>query len=164
MPITFSLSSGDDDPTSARQCSSRGVGQRAPPSGWARRQDYDTARRDPDRSWHHCQLVFFAVLDMGYLPVYGEIAEKCLIKKVAADGSLTQVATMTIEKGRATLDCASTTSPRRTSGPALQIGILKVELNMQLLHRRMGHSGIDAMRTLLMGKLVRGIEGGPAAM
>ena len=30
---------------------------------------------------------------------------------------------------------------------------------MQLLHRRMGHSGIDAMRKLLMGKLVRGIEG-----
>ena len=30
---------------------------------------------------------------------------------------------------------------------------------MQLLHRRMGHSGIDAMQKLLMGKLVRGIEG-----
>ena len=30
---------------------------------------------------------------------------------------------------------------------------------MQLLHRRMGHSGIDAMRKLIMGKLVRGIEG-----
>ena len=29
---------------------------------------------------------------------------------------------------------------------------------MQLLHRRMGHSGIDAMRKLLMGKLVRGID------
>ena len=29
---------------------------------------------------------------------------------------------------------------------------------MQLLHCRMGHSGIDAMRKLLMGKLVRGID------
>ena len=29
---------------------------------------------------------------------------------------------------------------------------------MQLLHRRMGHSGIDAMKKLLFGKLVRGIE------
>ena len=99
------------------------------------------------------------VLDMGYLPVYGEVRDKCIIKKAAVDGALTQVATMTIKKGRAILDCASTTSPRRTSGPALQVDILKVELNMQLLHRRMGHSGIDAMRKLLMGRLVRGIEG-----
>ena len=50
------------------------------------------------------------VLDMGYLPVYGEVPDKCVIKKVATDGALTQVATMTIKKGRATLDCASTTS------------------------------------------------------
>ena len=66
------------------------------------------------------------VLDMGYLPVYGEVADKCIIKKVAAGGALTQIATMTIKKGRATLDCAPTTSPRRSSGPALQIDILKV--------------------------------------
>ena len=99
------------------------------------------------------------VLDMGYLPVYGEVPNKCVIKKVAADGSLTQVATMTIVKGRSTLDCYPTTSPLRTSGPAPQIDILKVELDMQLLHRRMGHSGVDAMRKLIMGKLVRGIEG-----
>ena len=95
---------------------------------------------------------------MGYLPVYGEVPDKCIIKKVATNGALTQVATMTIKKGRATHDCDSTTSPPRSSGPALQIDILKVELNMQLLHRRMGHSGIDAMRKLLMGKLVRGID------
>ena len=98
------------------------------------------------------------VLDMGYLPVYGEVADKCIIKKVATDGALIQIETMTIKKGRATLDCDPTSSPRRSSGPALQIDILKVELNMQLLHRRMGHSGIDAMRKLLMGKLVRGID------
>ena len=96
---------------------------------------------------------------MGYLPVHGEVPDKCIIKKVAADGTLTQVATMTIKKGRSTLDCDPTTSPLRTSGPAPQIDILKVELDMQLLHQRMGHSGIDAMRKLLMGKLVRGIEG-----
>ena len=29
---------------------------------------------------------------------------------------------------------------------------------MQLLHRRMGHSGIDPMKKLLFGKLVRGID------
>ena len=50
------------------------------------------------------------VLDMGYLLVYGEVPNKCVIKKVAADGTLTQVATMTIVKGRSTLDCDPTTS------------------------------------------------------
>ena len=99
------------------------------------------------------------VLDMGYLQVYGEVPNKCVIKKVAADGTLTQVATMTIKKGRSTLDCDPTIIPLRSSGPAPLIDVLKVELDMQLLHRRMGHSGIDAMRKLLMGKLVRGIEG-----
>ena len=94
-----------------------------------------------------------------YLPVYGEVPDKCVIKKVGTDGVLTQVATMTIKRGRSTLDCSSPTSPRRSSGPAPLINILKAELNMQLLHRRLGHSGIDAMRKLLVGKLVRGIEG-----
>ena len=51
------------------------------------------------------------VLDMGYLPVYGEVPNKCVIKKVAADRTLTQVATMTVVKGRSTLDCHPTTSP-----------------------------------------------------
>ena len=44
------------------------------------------------------------VVDMGYLPVYEEVPDKCVVKKVATDGTLTQVATMTIKKGRATLD------------------------------------------------------------
>ena len=39
------------------------------------------------------------VLELGYLPVYSEIPDKCVIKKVAADGAFTQVATMTIKKG-----------------------------------------------------------------
>ena len=99
------------------------------------------------------------VLEMGYLPVYAEVADKCVIKKKTADGSMTQIATMTINKGRATLDCEPINSPRRSSGPTLQIDTFRVELNMQLLHQRMGHSSIDAMRKLLAGKLVRGIDG-----
>ena len=98
------------------------------------------------------------VLEMGYLPVYGEVVDKCILKNKTANGTMTQIATMTIKKGRATLDCEPISSPRRSSGPALQIDTFRVELNMQLLHRRMGHSGIDAMRKLLMGKLVRGID------
>ena len=68
------------------------------------------------------------VLDMGYLPVYVEVPKKCVIKKVGADGTLTQVATMTIVKGRSTLDCDPTTSPLRTSGPAPLIDILKLDM------------------------------------
>ena len=93
------------------------------------------------------------MLELGYLPVYGEIPNNCVIKKVAADGTFTQVATMTIKKGRATLDGTPTTIPLRSSGPAPLTDAFKVELDMQLLHRRMGHSGIDAMRKPLMGKL-----------
>ena len=34
----------------------------------------------------------------------------------------------------------------------------KVELDMNVLHRRLGHSGNDAMRKLLKEDLVRGID------
>ena len=93
---------------------------------------------------------------MGYIPVYGEVANKCIIKKLYAKGAKIQVATMSIIKGRLTLDCDYFSSPRRSSGLAPQIGTFRVELDM--LHRRMGHSGIDAMRKLLFKKLVRGID------
>ena len=98
------------------------------------------------------------LLDLGYNPVFGEVANKCIIKKVDAKGAATQVATMTVIKGRSTLDCEYFNSPRRSSGPAPQVDTFRVELDMQLLHRRMGHSGIDAMRKLLFKKLVRGID------
>ena len=65
---------------------------------------------------------------------------------------------MTVIKGRSTLDCDYPTSLHRTSGPAPQIDTFRGELDMQLLHLRMGHSGIDAMKKLLFGKLARGID------
>ena len=98
------------------------------------------------------------VLEMGYLPVYGEIVDKCILKKKSADGAMMQIATMTIKKGRATLDCEKISSLRRSSGPALQVDYFRVELNMRLLHWRLGHSGIDSMRKLVIGKLVHGID------
>ena len=98
------------------------------------------------------------VLDLGYLLDYGEVANKCIIKKLDSTGAAVQMATMTVIKGRSTLDCDYFTSTLRTSGPAPQIDTFRGELNMQLLHRRMGHSGIDAMKKLLFGKLARGID------
>ena len=98
------------------------------------------------------------LLDIGYIPVYGEVANKCIVKKVDAKGATIQVATMTVIKGRSTLDCDYFNSPLRSSGPAPQIDTFRVELDMQLLHRRMGHSRIDAMRKLLYKKLVSGID------
>ena len=71
---------------------------------------------------------------MGYLPVYGEVADRCILKKKIADGAMTHIATMSMKKGRATLDCELFSSPRRSSGPALQIDAFRVELNMQLHH------------------------------
>ena len=65
---------------------------------------------------------------------------------------------MSIKNGRSTLDCQLVDSPLRSSGAAQQIDTYKVELDMQLLHRRLGHSGNDAMRKLLNGHLVRGID------
>ena len=98
------------------------------------------------------------VLQLGYLPVYGEVVDKCLIKGKNSAGALVQIATMTMSKGRATLDCVPFNSSRRSSGPAPQLDTFRVELDMQLLHRRLGHSGIDAMRKLMSGKLVNGID------
>ena len=45
------------------------------------------------------------VFDKGYLPVFGDIDGKVLIKKMGQEGSLEQVATMSVHRGRLTLDC-----------------------------------------------------------
>ena len=89
----------------------------------------------------------------GYLPVYGEVADKCIIKRTKTEGSMIQIATMSMKNGRGTLVCQLFSNSRRSSGPALQFDTFRVELNIQLLHRRLGHSGIDAMRKLMSGKL-----------
>ena len=45
------------------------------------------------------------VIDIGYIPVFGEKAGKCLIKEPIDGEVLVQVATMTVKTGRLTLDC-----------------------------------------------------------
>ena len=44
-------------------------------------------------------------LKNGFLPVYDEVEGKCIIKKNIDGGGYSQVATMTVINGRATLDC-----------------------------------------------------------
>ena len=78
-----------------------------------------------------------------------------MIKKRSPSGGLTQVATMTVIKGRSTLDCKLVEDISDTSsGAALQIDGLeaKVELTMGLLHLRLEHSGNGAMQKLLKCK------------
>ena len=99
------------------------------------------------------------VINGGFLPVYGEVEGKCVIKKRSSSGGLTEVATMTVIKGRSTLDCKLVEHiSDNSSGVPLQIDGFnaKVELTMGLLHRRLGHSGNDAMQKLLKGDMVRG--------
>ena len=45
------------------------------------------------------------VVEDGFLPVYGEVEGKCIIKKKIDDGGYSQVVTATVIDGRATLDC-----------------------------------------------------------
>ena len=81
----------------------------------------------------------------------------------SADGDLVQVATMSVLRGRATLDCRLVEHFDGRSGAAPQIHTsdsfsAKMELTMGLLHRRMGHSGSEAMQKLLRGDMVRGVS------
>ena len=101
------------------------------------------------------------VIRGGFLPVYGEVEGKCLIKKRSESGELVQVATMSVVNGRSTLDCRLVEHTYSSSGAAPQTHTYdsfnaKVELTMGLLHRRMGHSGNDAMQKMLRGDMVRG--------
>ena len=45
------------------------------------------------------------VVDIGYLPVFGEVKRKVFNKKISTRGSLEKVATMSVNRGRLTLDC-----------------------------------------------------------
>ena len=98
------------------------------------------------------------VIKRGFLPVYGQVEGNCLIMKKTTDDKMIQHASMTMRNGRATLDYKLLNSDLRSSGQAPRIDSYKVELDIQLLHRRMGHSGNDAMQKLLRGNMVRGID------
>ena len=77
------------------------------------------------------------VIKAGFVPVYGEVEGKCIIKKKTASGELVQMATMTVVNGRSTLDCVIVyDSSNGSSGAAPQISTpesFKVELTIGLL-------------------------------
>lgn len=77
------------------------------------------------------------VIKAGFVPVYGEVEGKCLIKKKTASGELVQVATMTVVNGRSTLDCVIVNNiSNSSSGAALLTSEtggfnMKTELDME---------------------------------
>ena len=98
------------------------------------------------------------VVGKGYLPVFGEIDGKVLIKKRGQKGSLEQVATMSVSRGRLTLDCRQV-MPVKGFQRELGHVAMGAQLTMPLLHRRLGHSAEGALHKMIKGKMVRGIDG-----
>ena len=98
------------------------------------------------------------VVDKGYLPIFGEIDGKVLIKKVVQGGSLEQVATMSVHRGRLTLDCRQV-MPAKGIQQGLSSEAMELQLTMPLLHRRLGHSAVGALHKMIKKKMVRGIDG-----
>ena len=99
------------------------------------------------------------VIDIGYIPVFEEKAGKCLIKKPIDGEGLVQVATMTVKTGRLTLDCRVVDAYKEgPSRPTVDAYTAKGVLTVDLLHRRLGHSGNDALQKLLRGNSVRGAD------
>ena len=89
------------------------------------------------------------LINKGYLPVYGEVDGKCIIKKKTGNGVWEQYATMTMTNGRGTLDCELIDGTLRSSGPALPIDSYKADLDVQLLHRRLGHTSQSVIQRLV---------------
>ena len=93
-----------------------------------------------------------------FILVFNEIPSKVIIKKRLLDGGLEQVDLM-IEslQGRLTLDCTilSHLSPL----PSIRIAdALSSSLSMDLLHRRLGHSGQAALQRLLHDNMATSVS------
>ena len=92
-----------------------------------------------------------------FIPVYDEVEGKVDIKNKLFTGGLEQVALLSESKeGRLTLDCKilATTSTLPSSRHA---EAFNGSLSMDLLHRRLGHSGKSALHRLLQGNMATGI-------
>ena len=93
-----------------------------------------------------------------FIPVYNEIPEKVVIKKILQQGGVEQVALLSKSTtGRLTLDCRILRST--VSQPSTSQG--EVFLNtpsMELLHRPLGHSGEAVLRRLLKDDMATGIN------
>ena len=101
-------------------------------------------------SMHFNILSLQKLREARFIPVYSEIQDKVVIKKRLQNGGLEQVALMSeSSKGRLTLDCTITSTPLSPL-PSLRLAeALSGSLSMNLLHRRLGHSGEAALQRLL---------------
>ena len=97
------------------------------------------------------------VVDKGYLPVFGEIDGKVLIEKMGQKGSLEQVATMSVSRGKLTLDCRQV-MPVKGIQRGLGHVVMAAQLTLPLLHRRLGHSAEGTLHKMIKGNMVRGID------
>ena len=90
-----------------------------------------------------------------FIPVFNEIPDKVVLKKILSNGGVEQAALLSKSKaGRLTLDCRILSStPSQPQGE-----VLLNTLSMDLLHRRLGHSGEAALRRLLKEDMATGIS------
>ena len=102
--------------------------------------------------------------EVGFIPVYSEIQVRVVIKKRLQNGGLEQVALMfESSKGRLTLDCKIMSTPLSPL-PSLRLAeALNGSLSMNLLHRRLGHSGEAALQRLPQGNMAIGINVKPGS-
>ena len=93
-----------------------------------------------------------------FIPVYNEVPNKVVLKKILHHGGVEQVALLSKSKaGRLTLDCRILSSA--LSQPSTRQGEAFLNtLSMDLLHRRLGHSGEAALRRLLKENMATGIS------
>ena len=93
-----------------------------------------------------------------YIPVYAEVPGKVIIKKKLSTGVLTQVALLSETKeGRLTLDCTILSTPPTLPSRRMVAEAFPNSLSMDLLHRRLGHSGHAALRRLLHDNMATGV-------
>ena len=98
-------------------------------------------------------LSLHKMVEADFIPVFKEIPCKVVIKGTTTVGHMHQIALITICKGRLTLDCKL--APRSTTDPAT---IFTAAISMDVLHRRLGHSGNLAIKRLLAEGMVHGIQ------
>ena len=79
------------------------------------------------------------LVDANYVPVFGEIPQNVVVKKVLQSGQVKQIALMIVLRGRLTLDCTLAV-PSLPITPSVYVS----EISMLLLHRRLGQSGQPA--------------------
>ena len=93
----------------------------------------------------------------GFIPVYAEVEGKVVIKKRLPTGALEQVALLSESiEGRLTLDC-KILSPHSPLPSIRHAEAYSNSLSMDLLHRRLGHSGQAALHRLLHDNMATGL-------